>query len=290
MSGPATPDTTPPHATPPHATSGRHSNLLMRVLAAVVLVPVAVGAAYGGGPFWMALATLGAAGLFIEWQMLVKGAQTAVLAAGVFALVLISAALNLHDIGMAIICVGAGALATGAFTTREARLWAPAGMVYAGSALLAAVLIRQDGKHGFAALLFVLLIVWLTDILGYFAGRGVGGPKLWVRVSPNKTWAGAIGSTVGSLVFAIVYAWLGFGEMVPLAILGVALSVVAQLGDLLESAVKRHFGVKDSSHLIPGHGGLLDRLDGLVAALAAAALLGVLRSGTDAVGQGLLIW
>jgi phosphatidate cytidylyltransferase len=273
MSGPATPDTTPPHATPPHATSGRHSNLLMRVLAAVVLVPVAVGAAYGGGPFWMALATLGAAGLFIEWQMLVKGAQTAV-----------------HDIGMAIICVGAGALATGAFTTREARLWAPAGMVYAGSALLAAVLIRQDGKHGFAALLFVLLIVWLTDILGYFAGRGVGGPKLWVRVSPNKTWAGAIGSTVGSLVFAIVYAWLGFGEMVPLAILGVALSVVAQLGDLLESAVKRHFGVKDSSHLIPGHGGLLDRLDGLVAALAAAALLGALRSGTDAVGQGLLIW
>jgi phosphatidate cytidylyltransferase len=262
----------------------------MRVLAAVVLVPVAVGAAYAGGPFWMALATLGAAGLFIEWQMLVKGAQTAVLAAGVFALVLISAALNLRDVGMAIICVGAGVLATGAFTTQQARLWAPAGMVYAGSALFAAILIRQDAQDGFAALLFVLLIVWLTDILGYFAGRGIGGPKLWVRVSPNKTWAGAVGSTVGSLVFAIVYAWLGFGETVPLALLGVVLSVVAQFGDLLESAVKRHFGVKDSSHLIPGHGGLLDRLDGLVAALAAAALIGAVRSGTDAVGHGLLIW
>jgi phosphatidate cytidylyltransferase len=111
-----------------------------------------------------------------------------------------------------------------------------------------------------------------------------------VRVSPNKTWSGAIGSTLGSLVFAIVFAWLGFGEVFSLAILGVVLSVIAQLGDLLESAVKRHFGVKDSSHLIPGHGGLLDRLDGLVAALAAAALIGAVRSGTDAVGHGLLIW
>lgn len=286
MSGPVT----APDATPPHANSGRHSNLLMRVIAAVVLVPLAVAAAYAGGPFWMALATLGAAGLFIEWQMLVKGAQTSVLGTGVFALVLISAALNLHDVGMAVFCIGAGVMAIATFTVPEARMWAPAGMVYAGAALLAAILIRQDVQYGFAALMFVLLVVWLTDILGYFAGRGFGGPKLWVRVSPNKTWAGAIGSTVGSLVFAMVYAWLGFGEMVPLAIVGVGLSVVAQLGDLLESAVKRHFGVKDSSHLIPGHGGLLDRLDGLVAAVVAAALLGAVRSGTDAVGHGLLIW
>ncbi len=286
MSGPAT----HPDATPPDARSGRHSNLLMRVLAAVVLVPLAVGAAYAGGPYWTTLATLGAAGLFIEWQMLVKGAQTAVLGAGVFALVMISAALNLRDVGVALVMIGAGVLATGAFTTKDARLWAPAGMVYAGAALLAAILIRRDSDYGFAALMFVLLIVWLTDILGYFCGRGFGGPKLWVRVSPNKTWAGAIGSTLGSLVFAMVYSWAGFGEVLPLAILGIALSVVAQLGDLFESAVKRYFGVKDSSHLIPGHGGLLDRLDGLVAALIAAALIGAVRSGTDAIGHGLLIW
>ncbi len=280
MSGPATPDAAP----------SRLSNLLMRVLAAVVLVPLALAAAYAGGPFWMTLATLGAVGLFVEWQMLVKGAQPAVLGAGVFGLVMIAAALNLHDVGAAVICIGAGALATGAFTTEQARFWAPSGMVYAGLPLLAAILIRQDSEHGFAALIFVLMIVWLTDILGYFCGRGFGGPRLWARVSPNKTWAGAIGATLGSLVFAIVYAWAGFGEVVALAMLGVALSVIAQLGDLLESAVKRHFGVKDSSHLIPGHGGLLDRLDGLVAALVAAALIGAVRSGTDAVGHGLLIW
>ena len=136
----------------------------------------------------------------------------------------------------------------------------------------------------------MLLIVWVTDIGGYFAGRGIGGPKLWPRVSPKKTWAGAVGGLVFSLVVAAAFALLGFGKMLPLLLFGAVLSVVSQLGDLFESAVKRRFGVKDSSHLIPGHGGFLDRLDGFVAAIVFAAFIGFMRGGLDGVGRGFMVW
>jgi phosphatidate cytidylyltransferase len=152
------------------------------------------------------------------------------------------------------------------------------------------VLVRQDQTEGYLALILILLIVWGTDIAGYFAGRGIGGPKLWPRVSPRKTWAGAIGGLAASLAISAGFVVLGLGKAVPILMLGAALSVVSQLGDLLESAVKRRFGVKDSSHLIPGHGGLLDRLDGFVAAIVLAGIFGFLRSGLDGVGRGLMVW
>jgi phosphatidate cytidylyltransferase len=138
--------------------------------------------------------------------------------------------------------------------------------------------------------MLVLLVVWVTDIGGYFAGRGIGGPKLWPRVSPNKTWAGAIGGFAASLAVAAGFAAFGLGKTGPMLLLGAMLSIVSQLGDLLESAVKRRFGVKDSSHIIPGHGGLMDRLDGFVAAVVVAAILGLLRFGVDGAGRGLMVW
>ena len=113
---------------------------------------------------------------------------------------------------------------------------------------------------------------------------------IWPRVSPKKTWAGAIGGFVASLGVAGGFAAFGFGKTLPLLLLGTALSVASQLGDLFESAVKRKFGVKDSSHLIPGHGGLMDRLDGFVAAIVLAAIFGFLRGGADSVGRGLMVW
>jgi phosphatidate cytidylyltransferase len=177
-----------------------------------------------------------------------------------------------------------------ALLSPERRGWTAAGFFYAAAAEMASVLVRLDQSEGFAALILILLVVWVTDIGGYFAGRGIGGPKLWPRVSPNKTWAGAIGGFAASLVIALGFAAFGLGKTGPLLLLGAVLSVVSQLGDLFESAVKRRFGVKDSSNIIPGHGGLLDRLDGFVAAVVLAAIFGILRGGVDGVGRGLMVW
>jgi phosphatidate cytidylyltransferase len=189
----------------------------------------------------------------------------------------------------ALIALGIGLVAV-AVLSPQPRHWSAAGFCYAAAAQLASVLVRKDAAHGFAALFLVLLVVWAADIGGYFAGRGIGGPKLWPRVSPKKTWAGAIGGFAGGLAVAGAFAAAGAGKAGPLLALAAFLSVISQLGDLFESAVKRRFGVKDSSHIIPGHGGLMDRLDGFVAAIVAAAILGFLRGGADGVGRGLMVW
>ena len=172
----------------------------------------------------------------------------------------------------------------------DRRGWVAAGFFYAAAAEMASVLVRFDQTYGFEALVLILLVVWLTDIGGYFAGRGIGGPKLWPRISPKKTWAGAVGGFAASLAVAGGFAAFGLGRTGVMLALGAVLSIASQLGDLFESAVKRRFGVKDSSHLIPGHGGLMDRLDGLVAAIVAAAIFGLLRGGIDGVGRGIMVW
>ena len=265
-------------------------NLVMRIAAAAVLIPLAVAIAYAGGWLWSTLVTLAAIGLFVEWLAIVGLAGvTRVTAPGVAALVISGFCLAVGRLDAALVVLGVGLVAVASIVP-DRRRWAAAGFLYAASAEFASVLVRLDPVRGFAALMFVLLIVWMTDSAGYFAGRGIGGPKLWPRVSPKKTWAGAIGGLVGSLVVAAAFAALGLGRIGPLLMLSGALSVVSQLGDLFESAVKRRFGVKDSSHIIPGHGGLMDRLDGFIAAVVVAAVFGFLRTGADGVGRGLMVW
>ena len=265
-------------------------NLLARVVAALVLAPVTIAIAYAGGWWWAALVTVAAIGLFVEWLTMVGALQppwTAVAGSAALAAAGIAVAANWGAAAAAMIAVG---LVATMLSSAASRAWVGGGVVYAGLALVASVLVRHDADFGLVALIFVLLVVWVTDIGAYFAGRGIGGPKLWPRVSPKKTWAGAVGGLAASLVVAGAAAAAGVGKTTTLLVLATALSVVSQLGDLFESAVKRNFGVKDSSHIIPGHGGLLDRLDGFVAAIVVAAVIGLVRGGVDGVGRGLLVW
>jgi phosphatidate cytidylyltransferase len=169
--------------------------------------------------------------------------------------------------------------------------WIIAGVGYAAVMLLAPILLRADDVDGFFAIALLFAVVWTTDVLGYFAGRAIGGPKLLPAVSPKKTWSGALAGALGAMIVAVLVAeFFGSFDRATIAIIALLLSVVAQLGDLLESWVKRQFGVKDASHLIPGHGGVMDRLDGFWAAALVGCVIGLLRGGFDGAARGLLVW
>jgi phosphatidate cytidylyltransferase len=277
-------------AAPAAAAEQGSRNLVVRVIAALVLAPIAIAIAHAGGWPWTVLVTLATIGLYVEWLTIIGSArERRVVASGVAGLAISGFCLGIGRIDAALVATVLG-LAAVTLLSPQRRIWTASGFFYAAAALVASVLVRLDQGHGFLALIMILLVVWVTDIGGYFAGRGIGGPKLWPRVSPKKTWAGAIGGFAASLAVAGGFAAFGLGKTGPMLLLGAALSVVSQLGDLFESWVKRRFGVKDSSHVIPGHGGLLDRLDGFVAAVVVAAIFGLLRGGVDGVGRGLMVW
>ncbi len=225
---------------------------MLRVLSSVVLAPLAVAVAYVGGLPFALFWTVAASIVLWEWARLVRN----------------SASGGLPSAG-----------------------WLVLGVLYAGVLLVAPILLRRGAALGFVAILVVFAIVWATDIAAYFAGRAIGGPKLWPAVSPKKTWSGAIGGTLGGVAAGLLVVKLSGLAVSPMLVLvAIGLSVVAQAGDLLESAVKRHFGAKDASQLIPGHGGLMDRLDGFLTAAAAAVMVGLIRGGLEGPARGLLVW
>jgi phosphatidate cytidylyltransferase len=225
-----------------------------------------------------------------EWQRLAGGARLAE-RVGVGGLAVALAALcALHNSILGVIAsLVLGAAAVGWLAGRSERIWAAAGVLYSGALVVSVGLLRASPSFGLPAILWLFAIVWGTDIAAYFAGRLIGGPRLWPSVSPGKTWAGAIvGALAGAMLGLALMGWTN--RVAALFWLGLATAIVSELGDLAESALKRRFGVKDSSGLIPGHGGLMDRLDSFVAASVFAALVGGANSRGPFIAAGLFQW
>ena len=233
-----------------------------------------------------------AIGVLWEWATLVAGDdRRSVSIAGGASIVLAIGLAQTDHLVAAVIVLAMGALAMAALAPAACRLWVASGIPYAGALGVAPVVLRSDGAYGFLAIVFVFAIVWATDVLAYFVGRALGGPKLMARVSPKKTWSGALAGAAAAVLAGVAVArTAGLAGLVPVAVIALLLSVLAQAGDLFESALKRRFGAKDSGHLIPGHGGLMDRLDGFVTAALLAALIGLARGGFESPGRGLLVW
>ena len=268
------------------------SNLTLRILSAAVMAPVAIAAAYWGGWVFALFWTVAALAVLWEWIGLVAGRDHRLMLLSCGGAIVIAAILAWTDHPVvALLLMALGALAASIFAPREQRLWIVAGIGYAGTMMLAPVTLRGEDWLGFIAIVLLFAVVWTTDVLAYFTGRAFGGPKLMPAVSPKKTWSGAIGGLVGAVAVAVLVATV-FGGLskIALAILALVLSVVSQAGDLLESYIKRRFGAKDASHLIPGHGGAMDRLDGFWTAVIVALAIGLVRGGLDAPARGLLVW
>ena len=286
-------------------------NLKLRVVSAAVLAPFTLAISYAGGWLFVGLCAISAGVILWEWTALVsRRADPRILAPGWAALIAAAVFVGFHFAGEAWAAIAIGALcasllaavlpraeaevASAAGTSEEtatSAIWAAGGVVYAGALLLAPAMLRGDPDWGLTALLFLFADVWVTDIAAYFCGRAIGGPLLWSEISPKKTWSGAIGGLAGGVAASVAVAYAsGIGKLGIVGVMAFVLSVLAQAGDLFESAVKRRFGAKDASQLIPGHGGLMDRLDGFLVAALAALLIGIIRQGTAAPARGLLIW
>ena len=252
---------------------------MLRVATALILAPLGLWAVYAGGlALVLATAACGVVAAF-EWTRMasqadvawVRWAQYTIL--GLTSAVAVMLAHNgLETVAFVALtgCVITGALA---FLGKGSISSMAFGAIYTSLPFGCFVWIRELDPHGQLLLIAVLVIVWMTDIGAYFAGRGFGGPLLSPKDSPNKTWTGAIGALVCAGLAGAAIARAGGGDFSHWLLFGLALSVVAQTGDLLESRFKRLYGVKDTSGFIPGHGGVLDRLDGLMAATVGAALI-----------------
>jgi phosphatidate cytidylyltransferase len=269
---------------------GKASALQLRVASAAVLGPLALAAVWFGDGWLLALVLVGAAVMGWEWARLVTQGGFGTLGALTLATGLAAAALAGlgAGVGWALLAAGGGALLVlaAALRGRNAEaVWAAAGAFWLALGTIGFLALGRLPEAGRGTLFWLLGVVWASDVAAYACGRGLGGPKLAPRISPNKTWAGFFGGIAGAGVVGWIAGLLA-GTGGALALLGASLllGVAAQLGDLAESAAKRHFGVKDSSGLIPGHGGLLDRVDGL---LAASVLAGALTFGA---GRSPLLW
>lgn len=251
--------------------------LFVRIISAIVLLPIVLLLLSAGGWYFAAFIGLAAVLMTVEWQALMGAASLGpagiLIAAALLGAIVLA---ELDIIAVAILLLAAGVLALAAWTRlrHEEPWWQWVGVLWLGLPCLAIIWLRNETGIGFTGALWLLATVWACDTGAYFAGRAIGGPKLAPRISPKKTWAGLIGGMAAAAVVGWVFTGFDYtGPAWAIAVAGALIAAVSQLGDLAESAVKRHFGVKDSGALIPGHGGVLDRVDGLLFAAPAAAIL-----------------
>jgi phosphatidate cytidylyltransferase len=268
-----------------------------RLVSAAILLPLAAVAVWLGPPYWDILVGAIAVVMAWEWsgmcafgQLRSRRAVFGVEPAGAISMLAMAlamgvAAFQLYRLAVLLLVLG-GALSSlmGMRRPGERSVWQGFGTLYIGLPSIAIIWLRAQAPGGLATMVWVLALVIAVDTGAYAAGRSIGGPKLAPRISPNKTWAGLLGGVAAGMVVGLAAAlWLGAPSVWPLVLASALLGIVEQAGDLMESGFKRYFGVKDSGRLIPGHGGFLDRVDGLLAVALAVAL-------AQSLGGGILAW
>ena len=252
--------------------------LMLRTISAVLLAIPALYATWAGGLVFAAMCAIGSALILYEYLGMVASALTvpfrviAAIATAVTALLWI---LGFTGLALGFFAVSIAVLLVWEIAQLKSA-WSAAGVAYAALPFVALVADRGPGQEGLILILLVFACVWGADTFAYFSGRTIGGPKLAPSISPKKTWAGFVGGLVGAGVVAYFVLWCfdrqpatGFWVFV------VVMAIIGQAGDLLESSLKRHFDIKDSGKIIPGHGGVLDRVDGLITVAVATWILGL---------------
>ncbi len=251
--------------------------LTLRVLSAVVLAPVALAAIYLGTPYLEAVLTIASLAMVWEWERLCGGRRfglSGIVAAAAIAVVGVAGWLRRYDLAVVALVLGTvGAFAAAAAARRGSNGWISSATAVIGLPCLAIIWLRADPDFGLRNVMWLVGTVWATDIGGYTFGRLIGGARLAPAISPGKTWSGLSGAIVIAAVWGFIWGlWAGAQAPWFMALLSGGAAVVAQGGDLGVSFVKRRFGAKDASNLIPGHGGVLDRFDGMLPTALVLAL------------------
>ena len=269
---------------PPPAPPGSGSALGPRIASALVMIPVALAVVWYGAPWSSVLAALAAGLMTWEWGRLVGRSvrlADSLLLSGIAALSVLIGGYVAAWLGL---LVGLGGILLQHHLARgrnAAPLWTAIGLAWIIAPCIGFVWLRDDPASGAPTIFWLLAVVWAIDTAAYAAGKTIGGPKLAPRISPKKTWAGLIGGLVAAMLVGLVTALiLGSEKLWQIALLSGALAIVEQIGDMAESYAKRRFGAKDSGNLIPGHGGLLDRLDGMLAVVIAVVFLSLVTGGS----------
>ena len=270
------------------------SELGLRILSAAAAIPIVLALTVLGGMWFQLLVLVVAALLGLELVNNVVEERVDVIRFLTILLFLGNGILAIFGEVMTALVVGGGGavILTGLSGLRNVKaVIFPAGIIFGSSAVVGLVVLRSDTELGLIAILWLFAVVWSADTMAYFSGRLIGGPKLAPKLSPNKTWAGFFGGIAGAAVAGLVLSRMAdVGSEITLVGLSAVAAVVAQAGDLQQSWAKRQLGVKDSGRLLPGHGGVWDRLDALILVVVFAAIIGVIRGSDQSLAYNLLIW